>query len=262
MDGRHAGELEAWADQATGEWDVNKVTYKTPEYMLCSAQDYQPGEAGYQQHIWQATFNQNAVVFVTHPACVSEDGAHRPNFWHGNVILPRVAQWKDLLVAVHNMPDDDWMGFTHAYFPTYAFDNWKTQDGWAFAQVGEGYLALTASRGIELITSGDNAYRELRSYGTQNVWLCMMGRKALDGTCHEFQKKILKLDISLSAQSVHGDTLRGETVDFGWQGPLLVNEIDQPITDFKHYDSPLCQAEIGDGLMEIQLGEQMMRLKF
>lgn len=259
---RHAGNLEEWADQETGTWEVNKVTYKTFDYMLCSAQDYRPGERGYQQHIWQATFNADAVVFVTHPPCVSEDGSHRPNFWHGNVILPRVAQWKDALIAVHNLPDDDWMGFTHAYFPTYAFDQWKTKDGWAFAQVGDGYLALMAAQGIELITEGNNAYRELRSHGTQNVWLCMMGRKALDGTFNEFQQKIVALDITFDELSVHGDTLRGDTVDFGWTGPLLVNEAEQPITGFKHYDSPFCQAELDAEKLEIQFGDQMMRLTF
>ena len=74
--------------------EINKVTYKTPDYMLSSVQDYRPGEKGYQQHIWQATFDQNAVVFVNHPACVSQNGAHRPGFWTGNYVLPRVAQWQ------------------------------------------------------------------------------------------------------------------------------------------------------------------------
>ncbi|MBL7200967.1 MAG: hypothetical protein ISS56_12540, partial [Anaerolineae bacterium] len=46
---------------------VNKVTYRTPDYMLCSAQDYHPGEKGCQQHIWQATLGPDAVAFVTHP---------------------------------------------------------------------------------------------------------------------------------------------------------------------------------------------------
>ena len=39
------------------------MTYKTPDYMLCSAQDWLPGELGYQQHIWQATLGPDAVVF-------------------------------------------------------------------------------------------------------------------------------------------------------------------------------------------------------
>ncbi|MBV7328774.1 hypothetical protein KFU94_11035 [Chloroflexi bacterium TSY] len=259
---RHAGTLEAWCDRDSGKWEVNKVTYKTPNYMLCSAQDYRPGRPGYQQHIWQATFSPDAVVFVTHPPCLSEDGSHRPNYWHGNVILPRVAQWKELLVAVHKLPEDDWLGFTHAYFPTYAFDEWEIRDSWAFARVDAGYLALTASQGIEQVTMGNNAYRDLRSYGANNVWLCHMGRAAVDGPFEEFKERILALDLTFDALSVHGDTLRGDSIDFGWQGPLLINEVEQPITRFKHYENPYCEMELGDESMDIQVGDQLMRLHF
>lgn len=257
---RHAGEMEKWCDKEIGQWEVNKVTYKTPDYMLCSAQDYRAGEEGYQQHIWQATFSPDAVVFVNHPACISEDNAHRPGFWHGNVTLPRTAQWKDVLISVHNAPEDDWMGFTHAYFPTYAFDRWKITDNWAIAQVGDGYIALTAANGLELISSGNNAQREIRSPGYQNTWLCMMGRKAIDGSYHEFTKKVLALDVTLNPQGFHGDTLRGETIDFGWQGPLLVNEREELITGFKHIENPYCETELASGQMEVRFGDQIMRL--
>ncbi|HEX7587637.1 MAG TPA: hypothetical protein VF478_04915, partial [Anaerolineae bacterium] len=57
---RHAGRYEEWCDRNNGEWQVNKVTYKTPDYMLCSAQDYHPGESGTQEHIWQATLGPDA----------------------------------------------------------------------------------------------------------------------------------------------------------------------------------------------------------
>lgn len=257
---RHAGVLEPWCDLAEGAWEVNKVTYKTPDYMLCSAQDYQRGGPGYQQHIWQATFGPDVVIFVNHPPCISEDGSHRPNSWHGNVILPRVAQWKDLLVAVHQLPAEDWLGYTHAYFPAYAFDESALHDGWAFARVGEGYIALTATQGVQQVTRGRNAYQELRSYGLQNVWVCMMGRAAQDGSFAQFQEKILALDISLEAHAVHADTLRGETVDFGWEGPLLVNEREVPISGFRHMENPYCTVDLGSSHMEIQQGDQLMRL--
>ncbi|MEA3345144.1 MAG: hypothetical protein U9Q78_02685, partial [Chloroflexota bacterium] len=46
---------EMWnREHQGGESGVDKVTYRTPDYMLSSAQDYHPGERGYQQHIWQA----------------------------------------------------------------------------------------------------------------------------------------------------------------------------------------------------------------
>jgi hypothetical protein len=230
--------------------------------MLCSAQDYHAGEPGYQQHIWQATLGPDAVVFVTHPPCVSEEGSHRPNFWHGNVVLPRVAQWKDALIAVHNLPDDDWMGFTHAYFPVYAFDEHALRDGWAFARKGAGYLALTAAQGLALTTQGDNAYRELRSYGQRNLWLCHMGRAARDGSFEEFQQAILALDVRFDALSARCATLHGETLTFGWEGPLLVNGRQEPIGGINHYDSQYCVAELGASQMEIRFGDDAMRLNF
>jgi hypothetical protein len=258
---RHAG--ERW-DQDSGKHsvEVNKVTYKTPDYMLCSAQDWHPGEKGYQQHIWQATFGPEAVVFVTHPACASEDGAHRPNFWQGNATLPRVAQWKDLLIAVHNLPGDDWMGFTHAFFPAFAFDEYYLQDGWAFARKDDGYLALTAAQGLTWMTTGDNAYREIRSYGGPNIWLCQLGRRALDDSFEAFRQKIQALRIEFDDLAVRLRSLRGEGIAFGWRGPLRLNGAEQPITGFKHYENPYCVADLPAAQMEITFHDTMMRLQF
>jgi len=262
---RHAGQLEEWCDLETGQWAVNKVTYKTPDYMLCSAQDYHPGESGVQQHIWQATLGPDAVVFVSQPPCLSEEGSHRPNAWHGNVALPRVAQWKDVLVAVHKLPDDDWLNWTHAYFPAWAFDEHalrEDKDGraWAFARKGQGYLALTAAQGLEFITRGDNAFRELRSHGQHNVWLVHAGRAALDGDFARFQDKILALDAAFDELGVRCATLRGDTLAFGWQGPLMRNGNEEPIAGFRHYDNPYCAADLDAAQMDIHFGDELMRL--
>ena len=201
-------------------------------------------------------------MFVTHPPCLSEENSHRPGFWHGNVILPRVAQWKDVLIAIHRLPADDWLGFTHAYFPAWAFEEYALRDGWAFARKGDGYLALMAARGLEFITRGGNAYRELRSYGHDNVWLCQMGRAALDGTFQSFQAKVLALDVSFAGGAVRCTTLRGETLAFGWDGPLLRNDQVEPITGFKHYDNPYCTAGWPATQMDVRYHDLTMRLKF
>jgi hypothetical protein len=259
---RHAGQMEQWCDLAEGAWEVNKVTYKTPDYMLASAQDYQPGQPGYQQHIWQATFSPEAVVFVTHPPCISEEGSHRPNFWHGNVVLPRAAQWKDALIAVHSLSEDDWLGFTHAYFPTYAFDEYTIRDGWAFARVGDGYLAITAAQGIELMRRGKNALRELRSYGHQNAWLVQMGRAAQDGSFEAFQSDVMSNHVTFDGLNVEMETLRGQTLSFGWTGPLRVDGVETAITGFAHYDNPYSQTPLNAAVMEIGFQDLVVRLKF
>jgi hypothetical protein len=246
---------------------VNKVTYRTPDYMLSSAQDYRPGEKGDRQHIWQATMGADAVVFVTHPACVSQADDHCLNAWCGNRTLPRVAQWKETLIAVHKLPQDDWMGFTHAYFPIYTFDEHEFALGrrgrqWAFARKDGAYLALTAARGFELIKQGPDAYRELRSYGQQNVWLCLMGRPDTDGLFHEFQQKVLGLDVEFQELAVRCSSHRGEALSFGWDEPLLVDGNEQALSGFQHYENPYCTVEPGATEMEIRTEHYAMTLHF
>ncbi len=64
--------------------EVNKMTYRTPDAMLSSAQDFRKGEKGYQQHIWQATLSPYAVVFATNPDSLRADDKHRPSYWMSN----------------------------------------------------------------------------------------------------------------------------------------------------------------------------------
>jgi hypothetical protein len=256
---------EMWSRErhaVNAERFVNKVTYKTPDSMLCSAQDYYPGEKGCQEHIWQATLGAAATVFVTHPACSSENDTRQPNFWAGNAVMPRVAQWKDTLIAVYHLPEDDWMGFTHAYFPTYAFDEYILREGWAFARKGNGYLALTTAQGFDFIQRGQYAFRELRSYGLRNTWLCQMGRAVLDGDFNTFQEKVLGLTVKFEEQSVDCTTLRGEALSFGWQGPFLRNGQEQSLSEFMHYENPYTLAKYPCTQMEIQHGEDLLRLDF
>jgi hypothetical protein len=239
---------------------ANTVTYKTPEYMLSSVQDYRPGQPGTGEHVWQATLSPEAVVFTNHPACISENEVHQPGFWRGNRILPRAAQWKDVLIAVYNLPEDDWMGYTHAYFPTYAFDEHEISGSWAFARKGDGYLALTALQGIKLNKHQPDGYRELRSPGAHNIWLCQMGRKGLDFSFERFKKKVQKMKIEWQDLSVRCKTLRGEQLSFAWQGPLAVNGEVQSLTGFKHVENPYCVAEFPAAQMDLTINGTTMRL--
>ena len=94
------------------------------------------------------------------------------------------------------------------------------KDGWAFARKGDGYLAITASCGIEQIKRGPDGYRELRSVGKNNIWLVHMGRKAQDQSFEKFQKKILAMKPKWQDLSVTCINLRGEELVFGWEGPF------------------------------------------
>jgi hypothetical protein len=171
------------------------------------------------------------------------------------------------LIAIYKLPEDDWMGFTHAYFPAYAFDEHVLREGsggrsWAFARKGNGYLALTASPGFGLVRRGAAALRELRAYGQDAVWLCHMGRAALDGEFGAFQDKVLALDITLEDLALRCHTLRGEVLSFGWQGPFMRDGQEQPLAGFKHYENPYTVADLPCTRLDIQYGQDLLRLDF
>lgn len=103
---------------------------------------------------------------------------------------------------------------------------------------------------------------ELRSPGTPNIWLCQMGRLALDGSFNEFIEKVLALPVKFDGIQVELTNLRGDRLHFGWEGPLLLNGEPLPLGDFKHYDNPYCTCELGAPIMEIQHGGDALRLHF
>lgn len=245
-----------------GGSEANLVSYRTPDYLLSSVQDYRPGQTGTAEHVWQATLGPDAVVFTNHPARTGELDAHQPGFWLGNAVLPRVAQWKDNLVAVYNLPPQDWMGFTHAHFPLNAFEETVFARGWAFGRLGEAFIGLTCSTGFELVRQGVGAFRELRAPGTQVVWLCVLGRQAVYRGFRKFQKVCMAVQPEWQALGVAYTSPQGDKIAFGWEGPLLVNGVPQPLSGFKHIENPYCTTELGATHMDIQHGEILMRLNF
>jgi len=256
-----APQTDMTADRSQS-WEVVTSTYKTKDFMLSSAQSYQAGQPGTSEHIWQATLGPDALVFVNHPVNMSEDDCHHPSLWVGNGVLPRVAQWGDVLIALHQLPAADWLGFTHAYFPAAVFDETALSGHWAFARKGDAYLALMATAGLEFVTEGQTAFRELRSYGLENVWVCHMGQAMLDGSFAEFQSKILAMEVTAEHLSVRMKTLRGDTLAFGWEGALLVNGQEQPLDPARHIENPYCIADLPAVQIDIIYQEQGVRLKF
>jgi hypothetical protein len=266
--------LDRWPDMLSRERQqiadhdyVNTIAFKTPDYLLASAQDYRPGQRGRgrhdrREHIWQATLGCDALVFTNHPTSFSDADARQAGWWCGNGRLPRVAQHRDALIALYVLPEEDVLGFTHAFFPAYAFDEHGIEGGWAFGRVGEGYLALHATQGLTLAAAGDDAGRELRSIGLRNAWLCQMGRAATDGSFAEFRRAVLAGRVSADGAQVAWETIRGERLAFDWTGPLLVNDVAEPLSDFKHVANPYALAEFPAERMEIGYGEDMLRLHF
>ena len=75
-------------------------------------------------------------------------------------------------------------------------------------------------------------------------------------------EKVTALDITFDEDSVHLTGLREQSIDFGWEGPLLINEKEQQITGFRHFDNPYSMTELGAKKMDIQFQDLLVRLDF
>jgi hypothetical protein len=55
-------------------------------------------------------------------------------------------------------------------------------------------------------------------------------------------------------------TLRGDTLEFNWQGPFLRNGEEQPLSGFGHYENPYSTTPFPVEGMDIQFSDQIVRL--
>lgn len=275
--------------------EVNIYTYKTPDYMLSTAQDYRKGYGGDQQHIWQATLGADAVCFTTHPARL--EGV-TPNYWTGSGLLPRAAQYKNVAIIIYNIEKIPALYvpikhfYTHAWLPKDKFDEAIEKNSWIFARKGDGYLALRSQNPYfwneennspqdELIRSFANSPapnrrdgvtswrlnpedigRELIVPGKQNIWICQMGRKAEDGTFADFVENILAADVAFSGLNVQYRSPGNGLIRFGWDGPLTVDGAVIQLHDYPRYENPYTKAEFDPAEILVSTAEHKLLLNW
>jgi hypothetical protein len=242
---RYGHVLDSDVDK-TAMIEVNIETLKTPDYMLSCAQDYRPGKPGYQQYPWQATLGMDAVVFTNHPGALDESGASRPNYWAGDSVLPRVAQYGNVLVCIHHVPADHPFPFSHAYVPRSAFDEIVEKDNWLLGRKGDGFLALFSQNPTRRPLDGPHVDVETRVDSPDNIWLCEMGNRQLWGDFGQFAQAITASKPICHDLHVHYQSLSEGLVDFGWEGPLSIDGQDVSLRGYKRFDNPYCQCEFGD----------------
>jgi hypothetical protein len=177
---------------------VHTCTWRNAHVMLSTAQGYRPGTAGFQHHIWQATLDERAVVFTTHPGNPPSSNAgdylDHDRYWTGSGTLPR--SWQHRRAAIHcyepafAAPTDEVLAafayepYTHAFFPTECFDEVDTIGGWTFGRRREAYVALWSWRPVswrehdpaQVFTNGLlEPFDLVADGGADNVWIVEVG---------------------------------------------------------------------------------------
>ena len=240
--------------------EVNIYTYRTPDYMLSSAQDYRKGYGGAQQHVWQATLGLDAACFTTHPA-KSRDAS--PGYWVGSGTLPRVGQVKNVVLALYDVSvrpgllGIDTLPLTHAWLPKDRFDEVLERDGWVFARRDDGYLALWSERPYRWQTeAGEDHDREIIAEGKKNIWICEMGRRAVDGGFDRFVDRICRAPVHTDGLRVRYDSPSQGRLEFAWHGRLRQDGEVVPLADYPRYGNPYGQAPFpGDDIQLEHNGE-------
>ncbi len=202
--------------------EVNIYTYRTPRYMLSTAQDYRAGYGGDQQHIWQATLGPDAHCFTTHPA---EGRQRTPNYWAGSGWLPRAAQYENVVIVIYNAVDrpglyvESSKGFTHAWLPRDKFDEVIEWNNWIFARHGDSYLALRSQHPYTWQDEpGEDRNREIIVPGRKNVYLCELGSREEDGEFARFTSRLANAELRFGELEVAFESPSQGLLEFAWEG--------------------------------------------
>lgn len=257
---RSIGEYRPQFDIHRGRWDVRTITRRTPDGMLSATIDYRPGQRGIQEHLWQAALGPEAVVFTNYPGNSQEHGNARPNFWAGSVRLPRIGMFDRTLVCLYPLEPAVGLGFAHAYFPCVSFDEYMIEGQWAFARRGSGYIALWADGEISLTESGQHAGQELRSRAGGRAWVCMVGSATEDRDWASFCTKIKHQSPAVNGHRIQSQTPAGDTLNFDWEGPMLVNGKPVDWENFPHYANLYTHVPFDSDQMVIRKDDHALSL--
>ena len=255
--------------------EVNIHTYRTPDYMLSTAQDWRKGFGGDQQSIWQATLGMDAVAFTTHPG--NEDwGGDTPRYWTGYGTMPRAIQVQNVVISLYDVDTETDLYvtnqplYTHAFLDKSQFDEAYKEGGWFFARYGDGYLALWASdpdADWEVNDDPDHADlgdHEIIADGEKTIWICELGRAADYADFDAFKAAILGASLTADAEGLTVDYVspsQGRLV-MGWEGPLTQDGVALDVGDYPRYENPYGTSAFPGDVISFRLEGQSLRLDF
>ena len=126
---------------------------------------------GEQYHVWQATLDEHAVVFTTHPkneprsrarlarraTATGRAAAALPRGRRSTARVDRPLRTAGSRTRVRRSTRSRYLAYTHAYFPQEHFDEVVATGGWTFGRKGDGYVALWSWRPVHWRTYDDPA---------------------------------------------------------------------------------------------------------
>jgi len=273
--------------------EVDTVTWRSADAMLSSAQDYRPGCFGEQYHAWQATLDEEAIVFTTLPGNEPRAGdrwVDADKYWTGTGAMPRSAQQGAAAIHLYapkyapNGPGPlasfTYLDFTHAYFPTERFDEIAQVDNWTLGRRGDGYVALwswrpTTWRSHDPAVTFTNGLTEpfdlVAPGGANNAWIVEVGDASRWGSFEAFVDAVTAAPVSVTDLGPDVDGLaqgfdvsyRSPTegqLDFSTEGPFSVDGSSVDLHPTARFDNRFGHTAADDTRITISEGGATLRL--
>jgi hypothetical protein len=272
---------------------VDTVTWRSPHAMLSSAQDYRPGCFGNQYHAWQATLNEDAVVFTTLPGNEPRAGDRFVDadlYWSGTGAMPRSAQQGAAAIHLYapkfapNGPGPletfSYLPFTHAYFPTERFDEVRQVGNWTLGRAGDGYVALWSWRpttwrthdpAVTFTNGLTQPFDLIAEGGANNAWVVEVGDATAWGSFDAFTAAVTTAPVEITDLGVGADGLpqgfdvayqspAEGRIEFSSTGPLTVDGAEVALHPTSRFDNPFGITADDDSVIEIGDGESTLTL--
>ncbi|MEX2684549.1 MAG: hypothetical protein Q6373_023465, partial [Candidatus Sigynarchaeota archaeon] len=270
---RDYSELLGTITRGTVLGKANTYTYRTARYQLSGVQDRMKGYAGFQEHYWQASLDDDAYVFTCAPGGLGfrpfTCGWKPRTTFYKNVgviqydrpVMPPEAELATFLVdGGINMVFGE-RPYNHAYFPRWAFDSVVSAGKWTFGSRNGSYIALYSEQPTYWASNYD-----LTALGRKNAWIVELGSIDEHGSFQHFvdivsAARVCVANLNLGYEITYQSPSRG-LVHVAWDGAMRVNGTAVDLGDYPRYDNPYCTQVFGTTTTFIHLGAQNLTLDF
>ncbi len=278
-----------WRFHDTRHGDVYKTTYVCPDYAVGSDQGgiLQP----IQQHSWDVTWKlpdhrgKQNTMFALHPysglyelqsyftfmpdfgtevVVRSKKTYDSPDKFLGGSPYEQIAQHKDAIVALYQIPAGTKFGHINGFFSKDLQRMEEDASGWIFAQGGRTYIAFRALAPYRWAPIEDGGKRMVSEHLNNGV-IMQVASASEFGSWDEFKSKIraLRVDVSLDpTPKVKFRTLRGVEMECAYGQKPRVNGAEIDYGKWQAFDGPMIRQERGSRVVEFTAGGLRRTLNF
>ena len=245
---------------------ANTYTYRTPDYMIATAQAHHSGTVGDQHHIWTATLSEEVSLFTTHPAkpfMLGDTPGNSPGYWVGNGRLPHCVQHENIVLCLYDLDvepgflEQGVADFTHAHFPKDKLSDVEIDGRFAFARHRD---TLVAFIGRYPLAYAEGSRDDLIQQGRDGYWIFEASTVAKEGSINAFKSRICENAVACKDRTLKwasgGNSLQ---VTFGREFRLNGALVD---TGYRRFDSPYANCPRKPQTITISHDGHLLELDF